>query len=67
MKEFVDKLNKKLKEKLLEYINKANDEMIENGHTLDFENFLGHKEAYEEVLYDIVNEIVNELTEENNN
>lgn len=63
MKEFIEKLKSKLKEKLLEYINKANDEMIENGHTLDFENHLGHKKAYENVLY----EIVNELAEEYNN
>ena len=60
MKEFIDKLIERLKEKLLEYINKANNEMIENGHTLDFENFLGHKEAYENVLYDIVKELVEE-------
>lgn len=60
MKEFIEKLNSKLKEKLLEYINKANDEMIENGHTLDFENFLGHKEAYENVLYEIVNQLAEE-------
>lgn len=63
MKQFIEKLIARLKEKLLEYINKANDEMIENGHTLDFENCLGHKEAYENVLY----EIVNELAEEYNN
>lgn len=60
MKEFIEKLKSKLKEKLLEYINKANDEMTENGHTLDFENFLGHKKAYENVLYEIVNQLAEE-------
>ena len=55
-------LIERLKEKLLEYINKANDEMIDNGHTLDFENFFGQKIAYENTI-----EIVKDLAEEHNN
>ena len=46
MQEIVEKI----KEKLLQSINNANDESIENGHTLDFEHYFGEKEAYEDTL-----------------
>lgn len=50
------KIIEKLMDKSFEYDNKANDEMIENGHTLDFEHYSGRKAAYEDAIK-IVNQV----------
>lgn len=59
MQRVLEKIIEKLRDKSLEYDNKANDEMIENGHTLDFEHCSGRKAAYEDAI-----KIVNQVTSE---
>lgn len=46
----MERIVERLKNELLESINKANDEMIDNGHTLDFEHYFGEKESYEKAI-----------------
>lgn len=46
----MERIVERLKNELLESINKANDEMIDNGHTLDFEHYFGEKESYEQAI-----------------
>lgn len=46
----MQEIEMRLREKLLHSINNANDEMFENGHTLDFEHYFGEEEAYQDAL-----------------
>ena len=46
MKEFIDKLIERLEGREKYYHECALDEIMENGHTLDAEGFLGKEDAY---------------------
>lgn len=59
MKEFIEKLIGRLEEREKYYHECALDEIMENGHTLDAEGFLGKEDAYGDAI-----SIVNQLAEE---
>ena len=59
-------LERKTKEKLLDAVNKANDEMLNNGRTAVFEKHLSRKEAYEDILL-LIQDLEKNQEEENTN
>ena len=62
MKEFIEKLIGRLEEAEKCNHEKALEEIMENGHTMDAEGFLNQEDAFNKAI-----EIVNELAEEYNN